>query len=207
MFAPFDWKWILLAILGYLIGNIESAVLLSRGMYHEDVRSRGSGNAGSTNMLRVYGLKAGIVTFIGDFLKGVVAVVVGRLICGSTGGYIAGLFAVVGHDFPVLFNLRGGKGVATSLAVIWLVSPFTAAIATLVGCTLIWITRFVSLGSMVGIVLFSAVTIAISPDDPALVILCSALSVLVLIRHYENIGRLMRGTESRLLDKKESEKK
>ena len=100
------------AALGYLLGNVQFAVIISRLKYKDDVRNHGSGNAGSTNMLRVFGLSSGLITFLGDLLKGILGVLIGRWIAGEVGGYICALFVVLGHDFPVFLRFKGGKGVA-----------------------------------------------------------------------------------------------
>ncbi|MEG1548621.1 MAG: glycerol-3-phosphate 1-O-acyltransferase PlsY [Clostridia bacterium] len=198
----FNYLWIVCAVLGYLLGNVETAVLLSKSMYHDDVRKHGSGNAGTTNMLRVFGMKSGIITFVGDFSKGIIAVLIGRLICGEVCGYICGAFAVLGHDFPVLFKFKGGKGVATSLGVAWMVAPTIAAVATLVGFTIIYISQMVSLGSMIGFVGFTIATVLFNLDNIPLIIMCIVLLVLLLLRHTDNIRRIIRGEESKLFKRK-----
>ena len=103
------------AAAGYVLGNFQTAILISKRAFHDDVREHGSGNAGTTNMIRVFGMKPGIVTFIGDCAKAIAGVLLGRLIMGTLGGYIAGLFVIVGHCWPVFAGFRGGKGVASSL--------------------------------------------------------------------------------------------
>ncbi len=108
-------RYTIIAIAAYLLGNVQFAIILSKWKYHDDVRKHGSGNAGSTNMLRVFGLKPGLLTFAGDFCKGVLAVLLGRLVAGERGSYVAALFVVLGHDFPVFLQFKGGKGVASNL--------------------------------------------------------------------------------------------
>lgn len=193
---------IICTILGYLIGNIETAVILSKFKYHDDVRQHGSGNAGTTNMLRVFGMKPGIITFIGDFLKGIAAVLLGRLIAGDNGGYVCGFFAVLGHDFPVFFGFKGGKGVATTLAIAWMLSPLYAAIATVIGFIIIYLTQMVSLGSLIGLTLYTFVLALTNLDCIPLVVLCSLLWIFVVFRHIDNIRRIFNGTESKLFKRK-----
>ena len=128
------------AVVGYFLGCISMGVIVSKAYARIDIRKYGSGNAGTTNMLRVFGMKPGIFTFLGDFLKGIVAVLLGRIIAGEIGGYLCGLCAVIGHDFPALFGFKGGKGVATTLAIAWMLSPLYAAIATVISFAIIYLT-------------------------------------------------------------------
>ena len=100
---------------GYLLGSLSSAVIVSRALFSDDVRSHGSGNAGMTNMFRTYGKKAGVLTLCGDVLKTVVATLLGYLWLGYIGAYLSGLFCMLGHMFPVFYKFRGGKGVTTSV--------------------------------------------------------------------------------------------
>lgn len=191
-------KLIVCAVLGYFLGNLQTAILLSRSLFNDDVRGHGSGNAGATNMLRVFGLRAGIVTFVGDFLKGILAVLLGRLIGGVYGGYWAGLFVVVGHDFPLLFWMRGGKGVASSVGVAFMVAPVLAAISLTVAIVLILITKIVAVGSLVGYTLLTILVFVLHWGNVPLLILTGALWLLLLLRHKENIVRICRGGENRI---------
>ena len=198
----FNWIYLACAAAGYVIGNFETAVLLSKFFFHDDVRKHGSGNAGTTNMLRVFGMKPGIFTFIGDLLKGMLAVIIGRLLAGELGGYVCGLFAVIGHDFPVLFGFKGGKGVATSLGIAWLVATPEAAAATAIGFAIIYFSQMVSLGSLLGFTGFVIATVAFNLADIPLCILCAVLLALMIIRHIENIKRIIKGNESKLFQRK-----
>lgn len=198
-----NWIWLAVsAIAGYLIGNIETAVILSKFKYHDDVRQHGSGNVGTTNMLRVFGMKPGIFTFIGDFLKGIAAVLLGRLIAGDIGGYLCGLFAVLGHDFPIFFGFKGGKGVATTLAIAWMLSPLYAAIATVICFAIIFFSQMVSLGSLIGVTLYMGALALSNLHSGSLVCLCILLWALVIGRHIDNIKRIIAGTESKLFKRK-----
>ena len=120
---------ILAAAAAYLLGSVSFAVVVSKGLYHQDVRQFGSGNAGMTNILRTYGKKAAALTLAGDFLKGVAAVLIGRLIFAAMGvtlfdgAYVGGLFAILGHLYPVYFGFRGGKGILTSIGIIAVINP------------------------------------------------------------------------------------
>ena len=184
---------------GYLFGNLQTAIFISQKKYKDDVRTHGSGNAGTTNMIRVYGVKPGLFTFAGDFLKGVLAVLLGRLLMGSLGGYLAGMFAVLGHCFPVIYGFRGGKGVAASFGIAWVASAPCAAITTaaIVIAFLLW--KRISVCSLIGMVVYLTSAILLRPDDPMLAVLAFVLLVLVYVRHKDNIVRLIRGEEKTII--------
>ncbi|MDL2235097.1 glycerol-3-phosphate 1-O-acyltransferase PlsY [Christensenellaceae bacterium OttesenSCG-928-L17] len=195
------WKLLLAAVAGYLLGNVQTAILLSKWKYKDDVRKHGSGNAGSTNMLRVFGLKSGLVTFVGDFLKGIIGVIVGRLIAGENGAYIASLFVVLGHDFPAFLQFRGGKGVASTLAILWMLNPLYGAIVTAVAVIMLFATRIVSVASLSGTTAYVILALVFSNDNLPFVALSITLWLLVVIRHADNIKRLLHKQESRLFEK------
>jgi glycerol-3-phosphate acyltransferase PlsY len=115
-------KYILLTIISYFIGNISFAYILGKIFAKKDVREYGSGNAGATNAFRTFGKKVGALVFLGDVLKGVAAVLLGRYLGGQTGAYIAGAFVIIGHNWPVLLSFKGGKGVATTIGVMLFVN-------------------------------------------------------------------------------------
>lgn len=196
------WIYLIAAAVGYLLGNMETSILISRVKYKDDIRKHGSGNAGTTNMLRVFGMGPGAVTFIGDFIKGILAVLLGNWIGGEIGGYFAGLFAVLGHNFPVFFGFHGGKGVATSLAVAWMTFLLGGAIATLVLFAVVFATQMVSLGSMLGYTVFMIVSLIMRGDNLPFAILCIILWLMMLLRHNKNIVRIIKGTESKLFKRK-----
>ena len=192
---------IICLMLGYLLGNVQFAVIFSRLLYHDDVRQHGSGNAGSTNMLRVFGLKSGLLTFVGDFLKGVAAVLIGRWLAGDPGGYVMALGVVLGHDFPVFLKFHGGKGVASTLGIVWCINPLFGAITTFFGVGVAAISRMVSLGSLVGAGVFLLQALFFS-NDRYLALLAIVLCGLLVLRHLENIRRIFAGQESKLNLKK-----
>ncbi|MEG1560586.1 MAG: glycerol-3-phosphate acyltransferase [Clostridia bacterium] len=199
-------KYITCAVVAYLIGNIETAIFLSRGKFKEDIRNYGSGNAGTTNMLRVFGIKPGIITFIGDFFKAVLAMLIAWFLGGEDAticGYIAAFFVVLGHDFPIFFSFKGGKGAACTLAIAWFLMPIPSALAaTLCAALIIFLTKMVSIGSLSGITVFAIVTISLCYDNIPLVILTLLLAALIYIRHVDNIKSLLHGSESRLMERK-----
>lgn len=151
---------ILSGIIGYLLGSINTAIIVGKLFYKTDVREHGSGNAGTTNTLRILGKGAAIAVLIGDFLKGVIACLIGRYLAGEiisevfAGEYLGGLFAVLGHNWPVYFGFKGGKGVLTSFAVVLMFSPKSALVCLSAFIIIVALTRYVSLGSIIGGVLF-----------------------------------------------------
>ena len=204
----FQWIYIVCLIAGYLLGNMQTAVFLSKYVYKDDVRGHGSGNAGTTNMLRVFGMKSGAITFLGDFIKGILSVLIGRLLGGETGAYITGFFAVIGHNFPALFSFKGGKGVATTIGIAWMIDPLFGAIATLIGFIIIYASQMVSLGSLIGFSSFVILVAVFRTDEPLKLIFAAALLLMMFLRHIDNIHRIVKGTESKLFTakKKKTEK-
>ncbi len=204
----------LVAVIGYLLGSINTAVILSKIVYKQDIRTQGSGNAGMTNMNRVYGKKAALFTFLGDFCKGILAVLIGKLLLGlagfdtSYGACIAGIFAVIGHNWPIYFGFKGGKGVLTSFSVLLIVVPIPTLIVFALFVILVAITRYVSLGSIVGaaslpVIVFFAGDYLLSVSGLSSVFyLCTFVAALIIIRHHANIKRLIKGQESKLSLKK-----
>ena len=185
-------------VIGYLLGNIQTAVIVSRAYYHDDVRNHGSGNAGSTNMVRVYGYGPGAITFAGDSLKAFLGVLAGQLLCGQVGGYIAGFFVVVGHCWPMFLGFRGGKGVASSYTIAILSFPLAAIGAILIGGAILLINKKMSLMSLAAMLLFFIATMVFSLKNLPLVVLAGLLTIVVYVRHAENIQRLAHGEEQRL---------
>ncbi len=192
------WTGLICVLAGYFLGNIQTAIIVSKAYYHDDVRNHGSGNAGSTNMVRVYGYKPGAITFAGDFLKALVSVIIGQLVCGTYGGYLAGLFVVVGHCWPVLDGFRGGKGAASSCALAIFTFPLGAAIALTIGGIILAFNRRVSLMSLLSILLFFIITLVLKTQDVPLIVLSGLLALIIYVRHIDNIKRLLHGEEQRL---------
>lgn len=199
---------------GYLLGSLSFAVIVSRIYAHDDVRNHGSHNAGMTNVLRVYGVVPAVFTLLGDFAKGLVAVFLGRLIfeaLGITGmdaGYISGLAALLGHLFPLWFGFKGGKGVLTSIGIMLAVNPVAILIILAIILPFVFIVRIVSLASILGAALFPVVTYLLNVfnNEPPLwdTAWAAVFAALVIWMHRSNIKRLLNGTEKRLtLPKKE----
>lgn len=203
---------ILAAAAAYLLGSVSFAVVVSKGLYHQDVRQFGSGNAGMTNILRTYGKKAAALTLAGDFLKGIAAVVIGRLIFAAMGvtlfdgAYVGGLFAILGHLYPVYFGFRGGKGILTSIGIIAVINPLVFVGLLIIGLPLIFLTKIVSVGSLAGAVCYPILTLLVDSFQGGIRWLDFSFSVvialLVIWMHRANINRLLNGTENRFGGKK-----
>ena len=208
-------SYIIVAILAYAIGSINFSVLISKKMAGFDVREKGSGNAGTTNVLRAVGLKAAIITLICDILKGVVAVliafIIGKIAQTSDKALlvqIAGLLVVIGHTFPIFFEFRGGKGIATALGVLLVTNWKIGLICLVFAVVIIAITRMVSVGSMSAAVLFPILTLFIGDNfiveqvGIKYFIYSLILAAFVIFNHRENIKRIMNGTENKISFKK-----
>ncbi|MGI6160827.1 MAG: glycerol-3-phosphate 1-O-acyltransferase PlsY [Christensenellales bacterium] len=186
------------AVSGYLIGCLSFAYIFSMLLHKRDIRKYGSGNAGTTNVARTFGVGMGVLTFACDVGKGVAAVWLGGVIMGETGGMIGGLFAVLGHNWPVFLNFRGGKGVATSFGVIMMLAPMIGLGLFGAAVIIIGTTRIVSIASICGLVLFPIGIAIFYPDNVLLLITGIILAVLTVVGHRENIKRIIAGNERRL---------
>ncbi len=195
---------IICAVIAYLLGSINSSIIVSRLMGGRDIRTQGSGNAGATNALRVLGKKAAVFVVLGDALKGVAAILIARLIAYLVQSesdlpiYVAGLFVTLGHNFPIFFGFRGGKGVLTSIVVILMVDPVVGGITLVVSLAIMAATRYVSLGACLGAVLLVVLAFLLRFGNWYFIVLSCLLALLLLVRHRANIGRLLAGTESKL---------
>jgi len=196
-------KIVLSALAGYLLGSINSSIIVGKLFFRTDIREHGSGNAGATNTLRTLGKRAAIAVVAGDFLKGVLACIIGRYLAGElmpgvyAGEYLGGMFAVIGHNWPVFFGFRGGKGVMTSFAIVMMFSPVAGLICLAAFIVTVALTRYVSLGSMIGAALFPLV-VFLMDEPPFMVAVGIVLALLIIVRHSSNIKRLLEGNEKKL---------
>lgn len=198
-------------IVGYLLGSLNISIIIGK-IKKDDIRNHGSGNAGATNSLRTFGKKVAALVVIGDFLKGVIAILLAKLFAHLFGVlgldaklciYAAGLFVVLGHNFPIFFGFKGGKGIITSVAVIFMVEALAGAFILVCGILVIIFTRYVSLGSSVGALAFPLYVIVTnfgnkSVDAYSYIAFSIVLCALALIRHSGNFKRLIKGTERKL---------
>ena len=204
-------SYIIVAIIAYAIGSINFSVIISRKMAGFDIREKGSGNAGSTNMLRSIGKKAAILTLICDILKGVIAVLIAFII-GKLGKnvdqallvQIAGILVVVGHTFPIFFEFKGGKGVATSLGVLLIINWKVGLICLVFALVIMALSRMVSLGSIGAAILCPVLTLFIhsnyivQANGIKYLVFGAILAAFVIFNHRANIQRIANGTENKL---------
>lgn len=190
---------VVIVVLSYFIGNISPSIIIGKFYGGIDIREHGSGNAGTTNVLRTLGKKAAAATLIIDILKGVTAVLIGKSFGGDELAMLCGLAVFIGHIWPVLYGFRGGKGVATGLGVMVATVPTMALMCGAVGIILIAVTRWVSLGSVIGACLLP---ITAYFYNPKYILWALAFSLIVIYTHRKNIGRLIKGQESKISFKK-----
>lgn len=193
-------NYILEAVAGYLLGSVSFSIILSKLQYKKDVRSSGSGNAGATNVARVFGMKAGIFTLVCDILKTLLPMALGLALDGYLGVAIAGVGAILGHCFPVFFGFKGGKGVSVAAAIALFCDWKCFLICIALFLVIVLITRYVSLGSVIAVTLFP-ITAALFSLGTERVILAVFTAVLVVFMHRSNISRLISGTESKFKPK------
>ena len=202
-------RYIIAAVIGYLLGNIASGVLVGKVFGIQDIRKVGSGNAGTTNVLRNLGWLPSVLTLVFDCLKGYVACLIGKRLGGDTGMLIGGLASILGHDFPAFFGFKGGKGIATSLGVIIAIHPLLALALLAVQIVAVGVTRYMSVASLITTVAFPILTAVLfrqRENYAMLVVVAVIMSLLSLFGHRSNIRRLIRGEENRLDFKQITEK-
>ena len=195
------WKCILAAVIGYLLGDIPSGVLIARAYGVRDIRQHGSGNTGTTNVMRTLGWLPSVLTLVCDCLKGYVACLIGKWLAGDPGMLLGGLCAILGHDFPVFLGFKGGKGIATSLGLIIAINPWIALAELAVQIVAVALTHYMSVASLITTVAFP-VLVAIMErgreNFPLFLGAACVASALSLFGHRSNIARLIRGEENRL---------
>lgn len=215
-FAMHDFLFYMAAqLVGYLVGGIPFGYLIAKAKAGIDIREHGSGNIGATNVGRILGLRYFLLVFVLDFLKGAVPVALALTLRARHADpesptytqylclpELIGVAAILGHMFPVYLNLRGGKGVATSIGVLLLLAPIPALIGLMAWILMVLVSRMVSLGSIVFALAFAVSHVLMAPDpwghDRALTAVVLLASALVLIRHRQNVIRIFQGTESQV---------
>ncbi|MFZ7134056.1 MAG: glycerol-3-phosphate 1-O-acyltransferase PlsY [Eubacteriales bacterium] len=188
----------LIIFISYFLGNISFSYILTRIKLKQDIREFGSGNAGTTNVLRVLGKKYAVMVLVGDVLKGITAVVLGLIF--STDYLVVtlcGLAVILGHNWPAVMHFKGGKGIATSIGVFMLYDPTIALICISSGIFIIAVSRFVSLGSILGMTMLPFVALFYGRSKEEL-ILSLFVSIITIYKHRSNINRLLKGTENKL---------
>lgn len=186
-------EYVLALVVAYLIGSVNFGILVaaSRGI---DIRSEGSGNPGTSNVLRVLGPKLAAVVLLGDGLKGVVAAALGVAIVDPTFGYVTLFAAVIGHSFPIWHGLSGGKSVATALGGIVYLAPIVGLVLTVLWIVLVAVWRTASVASLATMLLLVP-ALALAGRDTAQLLWAASIAVFVVVRHASNIGRLVRSGE------------
>ncbi|SNB55344.1 acyl-phosphate glycerol-3-phosphate acyltransferase [Arboricoccus pini] len=192
------WGWpvAIAFVVAYLIGSIPFGFLITRLAGAGDIRTIGSGNIGATNVLRTGRKSLALLTLLADLLKGAVPVWVAFGLLGPEAGLAAGAATVLGHCFPVWLSFKGGKGVATAAGVILALTPLVLVPILAVFIIVVWLTRYVSLGSMLAAALAPIVALLLGHEGPALLFL--GLALLIVAKHGPNLGRLIGGTESKV---------
>lgn len=192
--------YLLAGTIAYCLGSVSVGILVSRAAKGPDLRTVGSKNTGASNVLRTMGWKYGLLTFAGDSLKAVLACWIGRMLTGSVyGAMFAGLMVIIGHNWPVFFQLKGGKGVASSCGVMVFCFPVPALICFAVTVAIIAVTKYISLGSMTMLTLYAIlVSVFHSGGDWRIILWTVVLAALCIIRHRANISRLIHGEENKI---------
>ena len=199
---------VVVMISAYLLGSVNFAIIISSKEYKQDIRNFGSKNAGMTNMMRTYGKKAAGLTLLGDALKAVVACLIGYAFLGNLGAYIAGVFCILGHVFPVYYNFKGGKGVVTAAVTVLMCDPLVFLILFLIFVIIVLFTKYISLGSVMCMLLYpiilDRVTVISTGGESTspYIVFAAIMTVIIVVKHWTNIKRLMKGTESKFSFKK-----
>ena len=191
-------KYVLIAVIGYLLGSVSSGIIMARLFGHMDIRKQGSGNVGMTNVMRTLGWLPSVLTFVGDAFKGVMAALAGKWIGGEPGLVIGGLLAIAGHNWPVYYKFKGGKGMSTSFGFL-LVADWRIAIILLVLQTaIVFSTGYMSVASLSSAIALAALAFILDAGNGWLIVACLICSALAVYSHRSNIVRLIQGKENRL---------
>ena len=186
-------KYLLIVVVGYLLGSVSISIILSR-MLGSDVRKKGSGNAGATNMARSFGLLAGFATLAGDFLKAVIAMAIGYRLCGDWGLMVGGVACTTGHCFPIFYDFRGGKGISVGAAIGLMIDWRVFVGIILVFLLAAFLSKKASLGSVCAAVAVVILSLVFAVPLPRLLLAIYA-ALLAIFQHRSNIKRLSEGTE------------
>jgi len=187
---------VIAAAIGYLLGSANTSIIVGR-FYGIDVRDHGSGNAGATNTLRTLGKSAAALVGVGDVLKGIIACLVGSFIAGDIGLMVGGFASVLGHNWPIYFKFKGGKGIFTSFAVVLMMDYKIGLILLGIFAVVVLLTRFVSLSSVTASVFFPVLAVIFNKNIN-FIIIAILTAALAVFRHRSNLKRLIEGTESKI---------
>jgi len=195
----------LIALIAYLLGSLNFAVIISKVKFKDDIRKYGSGNAGMTNMLRTYGKLAAAMTLLGDAAKAVAAIATGLVLLGESGAYTAGVFVIIGHVYPLYYKFKGGKGVVAAAITVLFLTPVIFGILLLIFLLLVACARYISLGSIIAAAFYPLLVYLFSGPGPS-VLYALAIGLFIIFLHRSNIQRLINGEERKVSFKKKEKK-
>lgn len=198
-------RYIIVVVVAYLLGTISAGKIVAQKMGNVDISKVGSGNTGTTNVLRTLGWVPSVITLLGDVLKAVISALLGNLIADETGMLIAGVGVVVGHIWPVFRDFKGGKGIAAAFGFIIFTDPLIALILFAIQVTIIIVTRYMSLGSLLSCVLYPTLVFIFHWGQSVNIIVACLIGAMALYAHRSNIARLINKNENRLDFKKINE--
>ncbi|MBE6617332.1 MAG: glycerol-3-phosphate 1-O-acyltransferase PlsY [Ruminococcaceae bacterium] len=182
----------------YLLGSFNTALFVSKKMYHDDVRNHGSGNAGFTNIMRLYGTKAAVITFAGDLLKTILAIMVGWCTLGYFTAYIAGLACFIGHIAPVFYQFKGGKGVVCTATIMFMLDWRIFLIELVLFIGILVSTKYMSLASVISAMAYPIFLNRMNHTGLFLIELIAVIiAIIIVIKHRANLSRIYNGTESK----------
>lgn len=194
----------------YLLGSLNTAVIVSRVMYNDDIRRYGSGNAGFTNVMRTFGMKAAAFTFVGDILKTVISVMIGWCFFGYLSAYIAGFACFIGHILPCFYQFRGGKGVLCASAMLFMLDWRLFLIEVAIFLVAVFVTKYISFGSILGAMTYPLILNRMNAHLEnrlgTIEMIAMAIGVIIVWKHRENLKRIFNGTESKFSFKKSRKK-
>lgn len=186
-------------LLAYLLGSLSAATIIGRLFFKIDIKTIGSGNAGTTNAIRAFGKKAGIGVFVFDCLKGFIGAWLGQIIAGPYGSYAGAAGAILGHTFPIYFSFKGGKGIATAAGILFFLDLKMIVILLIIFALIVITTRYVSLGSIIVVLMAPVYTyIYHYSSRPVYFYLIFFLAAMILFNHRSNIKRLFKGEENKI---------
>lgn len=186
----------IIAVCGYLLGSLSFAIIVSKMTMGKDIRNYGSGNAGLTNAYRTMGVSKTLLVLLGDVAKGAAAVAIGAILGGPVGKLVAGIFVIMGHMFPLYFGFRGGKGVLVGAVMLLLFDWRIFLIAFVLFFAAVFMTRWISLGSILGAISFP-ISMVIFYRDPILIAMAFGMAAAVVFMHRANIVRMLHGEENK----------
>lgn len=198
-------RYVIVVAVAYLLGNISAGKIVAKYIGHVDISKVGSGNAGTTNVLRTLGWIPSVLTLVGDVAKAIAAAVVGKAIAGENGMYISGVAVMIGHIWPVIYGFKGGKGIAAAFGFIIFTDPLTALLLFVEQVAVIAITRYMSLASILSCIMYPVFTMIFRWENRMNVICACLMGAMAMFAHRSNIKRLINKNENRLDFKKINE--